>query len=77
MAVWRCKHLNSATETEVVVRKPLKAKITKCYLVEVVGETVSDYYDSEYVFTTYQDAKKCARQMEDKANNEVEERNND
>ena len=54
--------------------KPLKAKITKCYLVEVVGETVSDYYNSEYVFTTYQDAKKLARQMEEKANKENEEK---
>ena len=54
--------------------KPLKAKITKCYLVEVVGETVSDYYDSDYVFTTYQDAKKLARQMEEKANKENEEK---
>ena len=56
------------------MRKPLKVKITKCYLVEVVGETVSDYYDSEYVFTTYQDAKKLARQMEEKANKKNEEK---
>ena len=50
--------------------KPLKAKITKCYLVEVVGETIADYYDSEYVFTSYQDAKNLAHRMEDKANKE-------
>ena len=48
--------------------KPLKVRIKRCYQVEVfTGENVSDYYDSEYCFTTYQDAKELAIRMKENA----------
>ena len=43
--------------------KKIEAKISKCYLVEVVVDNVDTYYRSEYVFTGYQEAKKLKEKM--------------
>lgn len=52
--------------------KKIEAKITKCYLVEVVVGNVYEYYESEYYFGTHEGAKKLMQEMKDKAKKKME-----
>lgn len=54
--------------------KKIEARITKCYLVEVVVGDVYEYYESEYYFGKLDGAKKLMQEMKEKAKKKMEER---